>query len=337
VPLSFGKVAPWEDAQTNTNTNGRVLKPVVTPSKAVQNLMNTNNMNMNVNEGGQDMLWHYTDKDMVAVLYPTCAVNVSASTTSEAKITKRNLRTGDKYSFTKQDSVSTNPASSVSRQLVPVWQTSRSNNNVNGHDLLSPEAMLGASSRVLMTQGLANLDPSFAHKPLFLDVMRRASNSASASSSEDLTEDTTKPRVVSETNERSRTATRTSSDSDAASSLVPVVSTYSHAHSHQYQSHGYQNQQTQRPTDSKELVMLIPASSVRFGTDANGDNLDDPSLQSLLRQHIEKMNRENDTTDSRHYTTSTAEDENDLWVEIGCSVLSAKLVRNPALTTNTAL
>jgi len=280
----------------------------------------------NVDEGGQDLLWRYTDTDMVAVLYPTCAVNESTSTTSRAKIAKRNLRTGDRYSYTEEDAVSTNSASSVSGQLVPVWQTTNSNNKVNRPDLLSPEAMLGASSRVLMTQGLANLDPSFAHKPLFLDVMRRASNTASASSSEDLTEDTITPRIVSETNERSESATSPSSDSHSASSLVPVVSTYSHAHSHQ---------QTQGPTDSKELVMLIPASSVRFGIDANGDKLDDSSLQSLLRQHIEKMNRENDTTDSRRYTTSTLEneDENDLWVEIGCSVLSAKLVRNPALTT----
>lgn len=350
VPLSFGQVSPWEDTHTNAKDNGKVVKPVVTPSKAVQNLMNTKNMNLNINEGRQDLLWRYTDTDMIAVLYPTCAVNASTSSTSETKITKRNLRTGDKYSFSKVDSVSNTAtsASSVSRQLVPVWQTSNSGSDINRRDLLSAEAMRSASSRILMTQGLANLDPSFAQKPLFLDVMRRASNSASAGSSDDLKEATNGPRVVSEKNERSRKASGLNSDSEAMSSLVPVpvvstpasttTATYSHPHPHQYQSHGYQTQHTQDQAASKELVMLIPASSVRFGPGANADNLDNSSLQSLLRQHNEKTRRENDTTGSMHYTTATeGEDETDLWVEIGCSVLSAKLVRNPALTTNASL
>ena len=82
------------------------------------------------------------------------------------------------------------------------------------------------------------------------------------------------------------------------------------------------------------LMMLLPASMVRWGTswsDEGGNSgAGSDSFHAFMRDHINSMN----STDPEFTSSSggkTSTNEESLWIEIGCSVFQAQLVKNVTL------
>ena len=84
--------------------------------------------------------------------------------------------------------------------------------------------------------------------------------------------------------------------------------------------------------DSNMLVMLLPASSVRWGK--NWGDSSEGTMEAMLKG----LNfTDTDSTYSSYNdngnSNSNTENEEGMWVEIGCSVFRAHLVRNVTLSS----
>ena len=71
------------------------------------------------------------------------------------------------------------------------------------------------------------------------------------------------------------------------------------------------------------LMMLLPASLIKWGTSWNGENNNEEAFNAFMNN----LNKENQTNSGN----PDIPDESSLWIEIGCSVFKAQLVRNVTL------
>jgi hypothetical protein len=82
--------------------------------------------------------------------------------------------------------------------------------------------------------------------------------------------------------------------------------------------------------DSNVLVMLLPASKVRWGKDWGRSS--EGSMEAMLNG-LNFTDYSNHDDKSRGEIPSDSAVQDDMWVEIGCSVFRAHLVRNVTLTS----
>lgn len=157
------------------------------------------------------------------------------------------------------------------------------------------------SSKILMTEGKALLDPSLVQLPKFID-----SNTFGFPSSPD--------EVV-----RLRHIGSEKSEALAAHALV-APSTFGSIR-------GRESAYVQSPSPasgslhSPQFLMMLPLSSVKWGTSWD----DDDSVHNPLTQLLKNLHNESSEAGS-------SDDVSSYWIEIGCSVVKAQLVKNVTLS-----
>jgi len=281
---------------------------------------------------GNSSLWSYEETMM---LYPHfgCRYSKRAHSRSVATPTDSRLGTNDQvgalvptFSASKwpqsQSSLRGSvAASSISDAGVDAGRKSR--RNVGQQRALIPSVsrsdnptsvptFLSVSS-VLMTEGKALLDPAIvrssrvAHSPTF--VFR-------SEGPEDMhVHDPIRvpsPKAMS----------------DASLGNALVASSLHNSFSHQYaNSHHHDNINNDHGTmavdasSAPQFVMMLPLKSVKWGTSWN----DDDSLVNPLTQLLKSMQDNSSGTEQ--------DDISSYWIELGCSIVKAQLVKNITLST----
>ena len=231
----------------------------------------------------ESALWQYDDGDAVALLFPgnTSTMEHADGPPPSAPDAGISSRQVNVKRRGYLRASDTTTAAATSTVVVPVV-----------HPWLGEST---ASSHVLMTQGRALLDPTFLTKAHVYKTSTKRSEH---------------PHMHTRTHAHDDLTKAVSTWTGAAGPVVSVRSTDSASH---------------RPdaafseSGGPQLVMMVPASSVRWGASWADSEDKDGHFASILK----------DLND----TTEPSAEANDLWVEIGCSVIKAQLVRN----VNTAL
>ena len=156
-------------------------------------------------------------------------------------------------------------------------------------------------SRVLLTQGRALLDPSLVDAPL----VDRKNNVVQTGE-----KDTVATSLIK------TLSTWTSSGQSGQSGIKPPVVQV-----------GVNAMGTSPSSESNMLVMLLPASSVRWGRNW-GD-----STEGTMEAMLKGLNFTGTDGDGTYAGNANTEKEEGMWVEIGCSVFRAHLVRNVTLSS----
>ena len=170
----------------------------------------------------------------------------------------------------------------------------------------SSPSVVSSMSRVLLTSGRALLDPAM--------VIRTGSTTTASKSTSDMTSDHQTETALSTWIDRAvggiGIGARTTNTGNTVNS-PPVVSV------------GVASAGVAGVTNSGNmLVMLLPASSVRWG------KVWADSSEGTMEALLSGMNVDDKTTNS----TTNENDQEGMWVEIGCSVFKAQLVRNVSLS-----
>lgn len=225
-----------------------------------------------------------TRRDVSGALVPTYDLHSpSASLRGSAK--KYRGRTVD-------DRALIAPANSVHRTI---HQSNSHSDNIKNN---------WALSKVLMTEGKALLDPSIVQSS---QTVRRSSHFGFSGHSEDVV------RVPNVNFGRD-----SDSHSDLGTALIVPSSYGSLSGQNSHFSHASADTvQALEPTAPPKFLMMLPASSVKWGTSWD----DDDSLSNPLTQLLKNMK-------DNHTGATMSEDLSSYWIEIGCSVLKAQLVRN---------
>lgn len=155
-------------------------------------------------------------------------------------------------------------------------------------------------NKILVTSGKALLDPSFA--------LVKASRVSRDMSSKDESSKSVVPAVVVDSKALSPW-TAPVLNGDKATALTVTVADPSIASS----------------ASAPMLMMLLPASLIQWGTTWDSSKSND----EMLKSYMQDLWKENKTTSD---SDSNADDDQPLlWVEIGCSVFKAQVVRNVTL------
>jgi hypothetical protein len=165
---------------------------------------------------------------------------------------------------------------------------------------------------VLMTQGRALLDRSFLDSPHVFKIKGEGEGEGVGISQES-----------TDTAASSWDMSALTSWTGKQSSSGPVVAITTGA------SVTPGSPETDGALAAPQLVMMLPASAIRWGNSWGDGAARDDSFESILRDLNDTA--ESDPAERMH--GGGAEDSNDLWVEIGCSVFKAQLVKN----VNTAI
>jgi hypothetical protein len=164
-------------------------------------------------------------------------------------------------------------------------------------------------NKVLVTSGKALLDPSFALVKTFRSPRDMSSHDESSKS--------VVPSIVVDSKALSLshwTAPAPVLDGDKATALTVAVADPSIATS------------ASASASAPMLMMLLPASLIQWGTTWDSSKSND----EMLKSYMQDLWKENKTTTDGD---SNSEDKQPiLWVEIGCSVFKAQVVRNVTIS-----
>jgi hypothetical protein len=228
-------------------------------------------------------LWNYDSEDVLMRLYPKNTTSVPRRPSKR----KGYLRM---RSATDKALVPTLPSMNWMNKETPRTSTS-----------------VSTSSHVIMTKGRALLDPIFLSHPQNLKDtgMPTYTHTAPIETTNNVVQSWTKWS----TDQDDRVSHSHIQESQTGRPLVTVASVPSGADG------------SEQNTNTPQLVMMLPASSVRWGSSWKHTDSTN-NIESIL--HEMRQGEENDTK-------STSSSSADLWVEIGCSVYKATVIQNPAL------
>merc|ERR1711871_487711 len=305
-----------------------------------------------------NLLWKYTSQDTVAQLYPfNMSLRAPLGSPKTVKSNhhdqnrpRRNLRSRTVSSTPENSQRIPDPVSAHGSSrglgLVPTSLYSmgstlgRSTEEPTGHGAGYDQILNGpgpTSSRVFMSQGKALLDPILIAKPTFYakrgDKVRDSTdvgstapfnpsslvNGGASAAKQPSAEESHalspwRGQSVSSLHPSTPAPQRVEADSSTAQSTTVLATTAS-------------TSSDLLDANTPQLMMLLPASSVRWGHSWTDSETADGAHSSNLFANMmrDKMRQDNDTESSFN---DESLNEGQLWVEIGCSVFRAQVVRN---------
>lgn len=186
----------------------------------------------------------------------------------------------------------------------PEMSSSRSQPSLDYTTTTPSSGSYNSMSRILMTQGRALLDPSLVDSP----ATTRKGNVVPSGEKDE--------RVGSMLMKSLSTWTSTVGRSNIEPPLIRV---------------GVNSMGASQDPSSNMLVMLLPASSVRWGK--NWGESSEGTMEAMLKGLNFTDSTYNAYGNNVKSDGATNENEEGMWVEIGCSVFRAQLVRNVTLNS----
>lgn len=297
-PINLGDAGDWHapEAEAQAVQRQRVWTPTAhapKPSPPTPSVVNVVQQYKASDWRSPDSdLWRYEGEDALALLFPSDGYNRTATVTATTASSQgvKMKRHGNLRARASASASTKEEDERALVQMAPSW--------------LHGSAVGDIGSRVLMTHGRALLDPLFLDKPQIYKYK------ATPHAHEAPPVSATKVHVHS-----SHRPQHEGTDAEVNAQALTVV-TQPNAVA------GSRDGVNTLTAAGPQLVMMLPASAVRWGSSWNDADDKDGYFADILRDLNSTDNADSNKTDS-----------DGLWVEISCSVFKAQLVKDVNIGT----